>query len=83
MSKYLTGFNHGNQTDRTLWINFGRVRLEYSIRYLKLISHVLLNIHALQNWHVGVCVAITSDLYDGTGYQVLRMSTRDVELAYY
>ena len=77
MSKYLTG---SNQTDRTLWINFDGIRLEYSIRYLKLISCILLNIHTLQNQHERVHVYITSDLYDVSCHAVLHM--RDVELAY-
>ena len=59
MSKYLIG---SNQTDRTLRINPSGVRLEYSARYFKLISHVLLDIHAVLNLHVRAYVKITSDL---------------------
>ena len=53
MPIYLTG---SNQTNRILWINFGGVCVEYTIRNLKIISHVLLNIHALQNRHERVYV---------------------------
>ena len=60
----------------TLWIKFGGVRLEYSIRYLKLIAHVLLNIYALHNRYLRVYVAKTSDLYGGFKHCACEMSSK-------
>ena len=58
-SKYLT---ESNWIDRTLRINFFKVRFKYSICYLNLNSHISLNIHAVNIQHERVSGTITSDL---------------------
>ena len=57
-SKYLSG---PNRTDRILLVYSSGVRLKYSTRFLYVIAHISLNIHAVQHLHV--YAPITSDLY--------------------